>query len=58
MPETSFTVHACQYPCNPTGINNNYDSGEGNKEVRGAMQKMFYKMKGKRQEKNSVRELL
>lgn len=32
MPEMSFTLYACQYPCNPTGIYNNYDSGEGNKK--------------------------
>lgn len=32
MPEMSFTICACQYPYNPTGINNNHDSGEGNKK--------------------------
>lgn len=49
MPKIGFITCACQYPCNPTGINNNHDPGEGNgKKFRGNMQKLFYKMKGKR----------
>lgn len=28
----SFTMYVCQYPCNPTGINNDHNSGKGNQK--------------------------
>lgn len=31
----SFDQVYSSHPCNPAGINNNHDSGEGNKKVRG-----------------------
>lgn len=59
MPDVSFTLYACQYPCNTPDINNNHNSGEGNKKKSEVICKTcFYKMKGKRLEKNSARELL
>lgn len=59
MPEVSFTMYICQYPCNPIGINNDHNLGKGNqKKSEVIWKKLFYKMKKKRQEKNSARELL
>lgn len=41
-------ICACQYPCNPTGINNNHDSGEGNeKKPEVISKKCFTKWKEK-----------
>lgn len=58
MPTICFTTCACQYPCNPTRINNNHDSGEGNgKKSEVICKNVFYKMQGKRQDKNSARQL-
>lgn len=54
-----FTTCACQYLCNPTGINNNHNSGEENGKIKSEVicKIMFYKMEGKVQDKNSARQL-
>lgn len=55
MPKMSFTVCVCQGPCNPTSINNNCDSGEGNRKRSEVIcEKCFTKWKGKDRTKNQL----